>query len=373
MTMGFSRRGMMAMGVGMGVAVLGGGSALANARPRPAKPLLLAHRGCSALRPEHTLASYAKAIADGADFIEPDLVPTKDGVLVARHENNIAETTDVAKHPEFAARRAAKVIDGEKLEGWFTEDFTLAELKTLRAKERLGALRPESMGYDGQFQIVTFEEVIDFVAAEAAARGRTIGIIPEIKHSTYFNGIGLPVEDLFLARVKASRVLAMMPMIVQSFEIANLKRLRTMLGGMANVQLMQLIDDDAQRPADVAAAGGALTYGAMLTPAGLAEIAGYAGWVAPATRRIIPLGADGRLAAPTSLVSDAHKAGLLVGTWTFRPENTFIAGDFRDGSDAKARNPEGSVREIRRYLQTGLDGFFTDDPALGYRALNVSR
>jgi glycerophosphoryl diester phosphodiesterase len=188
---------MMAMGAGLGMAVLAGGSALAAARPRPAKPLLMAHRGCSALRPEHTLASYAKAIADGADFIEPDLVATKDGVLVA--ENNIAETTDVAAHPEFA-RAAVKVIDGEKLEGWFTEDFTLAELKTLRAKERLGALRPESMGYDGQFQIVTFEEVIDFVAAEAAARGRTIGIIPEIKHSTYFNGIGLPVEDMFLAR-----------------------------------------------------------------------------------------------------------------------------------------------------------------------------
>lgn len=373
MTAGFSRRGMMAMGAGLGMAVLAGGSALAAARPRPAKPLLMAHRGCSALRPEHTLASYAKAIADGADFIEPDLVSTKDGVLVARHENNIAETTDVAARPEFTARRALKVIDGEKLEGWFTEDFTLAELKTLRAKERLGALRPESMGYDGQFQIVTFEEVIDFVAAEAAARGRTIGIIPEIKHSTYFNGIGLPVEDMFLARVKASRVLATMPMIVQSFEIANLKRLRTMLAGMANVQLMQLIDDDAQRPADVAAVDGALTYGAMLTPAGLTEIALYADWVAPATRRIIPLGADGRLAAPTSLVADAHKAGLLVGTWTFRPENTFLAGDFRDGGDARARNPEGSVREILRYLQTGLDGFFTDDPALGYRALHVSR
>ncbi|KAJ8138155.1 hypothetical protein OY671_008633 [Metschnikowia pulcherrima] len=164
-----------------------------------------------------------------------------------------------------------------------------------------------------------------------------------------------------------------MPMIVQSFEITNLKRSRTMSAGMANVQSMQLIDDDAQRPADVAAVDGASTYGAMSTPAGSAEIAGYADWVAPATRRIIPLGADGRSGAPTSSVADAHKAGSLVGTWTFRPENTFIAGDFRDGGDARARNPEGSVREIRRYSQTGSDGFFTDDPALGYRALNASR
>jgi glycerophosphoryl diester phosphodiesterase len=347
--------------------------ALAARRLGPsAKPLLFAHRGASALRPEHTLASYAKAIADGADFIEPDLVATKDGVLVARHENAITGTTDVATRPEFAGRRNSKVIDGEAHDGWFVSDFTFAELKTLRAVERLPTMR--GTRYDGAFQVPSFEEIIDFVAAESAARGRTIGLIPELKHSTWFAGAGLALEDRFVATLDAHAYTRSAPVEIQSFEIANLKALRKRLGRPANVRLMQLVvagpDYDRLRPADVAAAGGALTWGEMTAPRGLRDIGAYADVVGPLTRAVIPLGKDGRLAAPTSLVADAHKAGLLVHVWTFRPENAFLAADFRSGVDPNVRNEAGSVAEMRRYLETGIDGLFSDDPALARIAID---
>lgn len=370
--MHFDRREMLVAG---GAALAGLAAGLpARAAVRPVKPVVLGHRGCSALRPEHTLGSYAKAIADGADFIEPDLVVTKDGVLVARHENNIAETTDVAAHGEFAARKATKVIDGVSQTGWFTEDFTLDELKTLRARERMigDGLRAESHSYDGAFRILTLAEIADFLAAEAAARGRTIGLIPEIKHSTYFAGAGLPMEDRFVRELNASLYLKTAPVIVQSFEIANLKALRALLGDMPNIQFMQLIDDDGLHPADVARAGGALTYGDMMKPEGLAAIATYADWVAPWTRQLIPLTADGHLGEPNRVIADAHRVGLLVGCYTFRPENQYLAADWRDDAGPNARNPEGSVAEIRRYLAEGLDGFFTDDPALGRRAVDAA-
>ncbi|WP_342356675.1 glycerophosphodiester phosphodiesterase family protein [Novosphingobium aerophilum] len=336
-----------------------------GALARPDRPLLLAHRGCSARRPEHTLGAYAQAIADGADFIEPDLVGTRDGWLVARHENNIAETTDVADRPEFARRRTTKTIDGVAQQGWFTEDFTLAELRTLRARERLVGMRAESHSYDGMFRLCTFAEIADFVAAEATARGRTIGLVPEIKHSTFFAGIGLPLEPRFRAELAASRYLREAPVIVQSFEVGNLKALRRDLSGFANVRLMQLVDDPDGAPWDWRAAGLTTTYRDMLTPAGLTEIAAYADYVAPNMRQLIPLGPGDRLAAPSGLVEAAHAAGLLVGTWTFRPENRYLAADFRDGSEPGARHEAGSIAEIRRYLATGLDAFFTDDPALG--------
>lgn len=354
--------------MGSGAALAAPAFGAANRRPR-AKPLLVAHRGASALRPEHTLASYAKAIEDGADFIEPDLVATKDGALVIRHENNIAETTDVAAHPEFAGRRTEKIVDGEKQVGWFTEDFTLAELKTLRAKERLGQLRPVSAAMDGWFDLLTFEEMIDFAAAESAARGRPIGLIPEIKHSTYFAGIGLPLEDRFLRTIAAHHQTRTGPLIVQSFETANLRYLRGKLGRQPRLQLMQLCMTSDDRPADVVEAGGTLTYKELLKPARLAEVARYADILAPDTRTIIPLGPDGRLAKPGSVVADAHTAGLLVMPWTFRPENEFLAADFREGSDPAHRSVAGSVAEIRAYLATGIDGFFTDDPAIGRQAL----
>ena len=364
------RRELMAGACALSVQVASGGAAAAQPTPRLApRPQVFGHRGACALRPEHTLASYALAIADGADYVEPDLVITKDGVLVARHENNIAETTDVKARPEFAGRMATKTVDGEAVTGWFTEDFTLAELKTLRAVERLPKVRPQNTIYDGEFQIPTFEEYLDFVAAEAALRGRLIGLVPEIKHSTYFASIGLPMEDRFLAVLAAHSYARRAPVEIQSFEVANLRYLRARLGRPANVRLMQLVDIGDQRPADVAAAGGKLTFAEMTSPAGLVEIARYADVVAPPNRAMIPLGPDQRLAAPTTLVSDAHRAGLLVHSWTFRPENQFLAADFQNGSGPDARNPQGSVAEIGRYLQIGLDGFFTDDPALGRQAI----
>jgi glycerophosphoryl diester phosphodiesterase len=366
-----SRRVMMAAGVSLALAsaLLVSGSALAETtKPRP---LIMAHRGASALRPEHTLAAYAKAIEDGADFIEPDLVATKDGVLVARHENDISGTTDVASHPEFASRRVTKTVDGVQVTGWFTEDFTLADLKTLRARERLGAGRPESQRYDGTFHIVTLDEVADFVAAEASAQGRTIGLIPELKHSTYFAGLGLPLEPRLIAALKASPYLRRAPVIVQSFEVANLKALRAQVKAFGNVRLMQLLGAPDEAPYDSVAAGKRLTYGQMLTPSGLAQIRRYADWLSPPTRMIVPVGADGRLTASTGLVAAAHAQGLLVGTWTFRPENRFLAADFRDASGEDVRNEGGSIAEIRRYLTEGLDGFFTDDPGLGRKALST--
>lgn len=375
--MRLSRRGLLRSGSDAALlatlATTGAGAAIA-APATPGKrerPVLVAHRGSSALRPEHTLAAYAKAIQDGADFVEPDLCSTKDGILVARHENDITETTNVASRPEFAARKATKTIDGEKLTGWFTEDFTFAELKTLRAKERLGAMRPESQGFDGQFQLVSLEEIADFVAAESAARGRTIGLIPEIKHSTYFSGIGLPQEGRLLDLIGRSHQLSRAPLVIQSFEVDNLKALKPKVSGMTNVQLMQLVGDPTQPPPDFAAQGIKRTYGSLLTPAGLKDMATYADWLAPPTRMVIPLDKDGRLAPPSGIVEAAHKAGLKVGVWTFRPENHFLAADFRDGKGDAARNAAGSVAEMQRYLEAGLDGFFTDDPGLGKQAIDA--
>ena len=348
-----------------------GHPARAAARISP-KLELFGHRGACALRPEHTLASYARAIADGADYIEPDLCITKDGVLVARHENNIVETTDVAEHPEFAGRKATKIVDGETQVGWFTEDFTLAELKTLRAVERIPKLRPGNVRYNGEFQVPTFYEMIDFIAAEAATRGRDIGIVPEIKHSTYFAAVGLPMEDRFLKLIADHSYTRRCPLEIQSFELANLKYMRGKLGRPANIRLMQLVDSPQMKPGDVMASGGALTYGQMITPKGMAEIKTYADVVAPQVRAIIPLGADGRMGQPTTFVADAHAAGLLVHIWTFRPENNFLAADFRSSADPAERNEAGSLAEMRRYIDAGIDGFFTDDPAIGRRAIAAS-
>ncbi len=354
------------------VQIAAGGLALAAApafagmlATAPTRPLVYGHRGASALRPEHTLASYAKAIADGADYVEPDLVATRDGVLVARHESNLIETTDVARRPEFASRRSRKMVDGEWHDGWHVDDFTLMELKTLRAIERLPTIRTGNTMYDGQFQVPTWEEIIEFVAAQSAASGRVIGLVPELKSSTYFSEAGLALEDRFISTMLAHEYTRRAPVEIQSFETANLKYLRNKLGKRANVRLMQLVEGGDVRPVDVAKAGGKLTFGQMLQPAGLRDIAAYADVLAPPTRGLIPLGADQRLAKPTSVVDDAHQAGLLLHTWTFRPENRFLAADFRDGNGENARNEAGSVAEMRRYIETGLDGFFSDDPGLG--------
>lgn len=345
-------------------------SATVSAPPaKPRKPLVFGHRGAPAHRPEHTLASYARAIADGVDFIEPDLVASRDGMLVVRHENNLAETTDVATRPEFADRHATKVIDGTAATGWFTEDFTLAELKQLRARERLGPLRPESARFDGEFQILTFDEVADFTAAQAATSGREIGLIPELKHSTFFAGLGLPLEQRFLNAVAAHRYLGRAPVIVQSFETANLRWLRERIGTGSNVRLMQLCES-GEAPWDCAAQGDKRPWAQRLAGNGMAEVARYADFLAPYCRDLIPLDPSGKLGAAASLIARAHDAGLLVGTWTFRPENHFLAADFRDQAGDAARNEDGSVAEIRRYLDAGIDGFFTDDPGLGRAAVD---
>ncbi|MFC5741479.1 glycerophosphodiester phosphodiesterase [Dyella tabacisoli] len=340
-----------------------------DVKPLARKVLVIGHRGASALRPEHTLASYGRAIADGADFVEPDLVMTKDGVPVARHENEISGTTDVASHTEFAGRKATKTIDGQKVTGWFTEDFTLAELKTLRARERLPQFR--STQYDGEFQIPTLEDIIEFVATESATQGRVVGIIPEIKHGTYFQKIGLPMEDRVLAILAAHSYTRTAPVEIQSFEIANLRYLRGKLGkDHQNIRLLQLYGDVKEQPYDVTASGGKLTFGEMMKPAGLREVATYADAIGPNIRSIIPLAADGTLGKPTALVRDAHAAKLELHPYTFRPENYFQAKNFQQGSDPKTFNEAGSIAEIRAYLDAGIDAFFTDDPALGRKALD---
>ena len=367
-----SRRGLIRAGAGIAAS----GAMLGNARPALSatngneprkKPLVIAHRGCSALRPEHTLAAYAKAIEQGADFIEPDLVSTKDGVLIARHENNIADTTDVAAHPEFADRRTTKVIDGEKITGWFTEDFTLAELKTLYARERLPELR--STAYDGQFRIASLDEILAFLVQQAGRANRGIGLVPEIKHPTYFQSIGLPMEDKLLAALRGNAYTNVGPVTIQSFETANLRYLHGKIGRGSNIRLLQLLWKGDTQPADIAKAGGTLTYAQMMTPAGLKDIAGYADGIGPELRSIIPLDAKGALGTPTALVRDAHAAGLMVIPYTFRPENHFQPSNLRKGAD-NARNVEGSIAEMRAYLATGIDAFFTDDPALGRQAVD---
>lgn len=370
--------GVLRRGLTRRQALAGGGALFAagavGAAATTHRPEVFGHRGASALRPEHTLASYAKAIADGADFIEPDLVISKDGVLVIRHENNIAETTDVARHPEFAGRRTEKIVDGQRQVGWFVEDFTLAELKTLRAIERLPKLRPQNAAMDGAFDLVTWPEMIDFAAAAASARGYPIGLVPELKHSTYFRSIGMPLEDRFLETLAAHDYTRRCPLVVQSFEISNLKYLRARLGRSDRLRLMQLTSGEPAGlcPADVVKAGGTLTYRAMMQPPGLADIARYADIVSPDTRSIIPLRPDGRLAAPSAVTADAHRAGLQVIPYTFRPENHFLAADFRDARGDADRNRTGSIAEMRRYLATGIDGLFTDDPALGRRAVQIA-
>ncbi len=347
----------------------------ATEKPLAAKVQVIGHRGACAWEPEHTLASYARAMDDGADFIEPDLVMTRDGVMVARHENDIGDTTDVASHPEFASRRARRIVDGRAVTGWFTEDFTLAELKTLRARERLPELR--GTGHDGRWQILAFDEVVDFVAAGSARLGRVIGIMPEIKHGSYFRRIDRPMEDALLATLAAHAYARSAPVAIQSFEVANLQYLRDRLGGAQarqrhpNIRLLQLLDEGHRQPYDVATAGGRLTYAQMMTPAGLREVARRADAIGPHCHAIIPRLADGTLGQPTTLVRDAHAAGLEVLPYTLRPENLFLARDFWRGTDPHSYNAEGAMAEMRAYLDTGIDGFFTDDPALGRRALDA--
>lgn len=342
----------------------------------PPSPAVTGHRGASALRPEHTLASYLQAIDDGADIIEPDLVATKDGVLVARHENDITGTTNVAQASQFAARKATKTIDGIPVTGWFTEDFTLAELKTLRAKERIPANRPANAAYDGQFEIPTLQEVIDLVKKESQARNKVIGIYPETKHPSYFKSVGLPLEKRLVDQLVANGYRGKdAAVFIQSFEVANLKELRA----MTSMRLVQLIDNPNNSPApngaprnapyDFVAAGSARTYADLVTPAGLKEIATYADVVSPYKEVIIPRTAANELGSASSFVSNAKAAGLKVHTWTLRPENPFLPISMRKPDVTSLTQRGDSIAEINAYLKAGIDGFFTDDPAVGRAAV----
>jgi glycerophosphoryl diester phosphodiesterase len=310
-----------------------------------ATPILIAHRGASGERPEHTLASYQLAIDQGADFIEPDLVLTKDGVLVARHENEISETTDVSARAEFAAREAKS--------GWFTEDFTLAELKTLRAKERLPQLRPANMAYDGQFAVPTFDEILELIKVNEAKLGRRIGVYPETKHPTYFTKIGLPHEGALLASLKRFGYSKRDDLVfIQSFEVGNLKALRT----KTKLRLIQLIDAEGG-PADAPA----VRYADIITAKGLKAVAKYADGIGPNKALVIPRGADGALGTPTMLVRDAHAAGLAVHPWTFRRENYFLPTGQKVGTDPT--KPGDLAAEIAVFVAAGVDGVFSDNSA----------
>jgi glycerophosphoryl diester phosphodiesterase len=342
--------------------------------PAPAAPkaLVIGHRGASAQRPEHTLASYERAIEDGADVVEPDLVMTRDGVLVARHENEIGTTTNVAELKQFASRKRIKVIDGERLDGWFTEDFTLAELKTLRARERIPQLRKANTQYNDKYEIPTFDEIIEMVAKASQRSKRVIGLYPETKHPSYFRGIGLPLEDKLVAALRAHTYTRRAPVFVQSFETGNLRDLRQRLGSsMPNIKLVQLIGGPKSRPADWRLAGDTRTCADMMTPIGLREVASYANGIGPEKSNVVPRDANGNLGTPTALVRNAHAAGLLVHPYTFRPENSFLPRNLRTGGDDATRSPAGMVREVQAFLAAGIDGFFTDDPALGREAVDT--
>ena len=317
------------------------------------------HRGAAGYRPEHTLASYRVGARLGADYIEPDLVSTKDHVLVARHEPAIGATTDVADHPEFAARRRTKVIDGVTFANeWFTEDFTLAELKTLRAKERLPGVRRRNTIYDGRYMIPTFEEVIDLRDRLSRELHRRIGLVPELKHSTYFRSLGLGLEKPLVRTLRRNGIAGRGGNVtVQSFEVSNLKALRPLLRG---VPLVQLFDARTSRPGDVLAAGAATTYGDMATPAGLREVATYADVASPSKDYIVPRDASGRSLAPTTFVRDAHAAGLDVVAYTFRNENNFLPLELRSGTDPAEYG--NAIAEYEQFFRLGVDGVFSDNP-----------
>jgi len=346
-------------------------------------PLVIGHRGTAGYLPDHTLEGYALAIELGADYIEPDLVATKDGVLIARHEPNITATTDVADRPEFAARRRTMLVDGALESGFFASDFTLAEIKTLRAKQPIPADRPTQ--FDGKFQIPTFDEVIALAKRKSAETGRVIGIYPETKHPTYHQKLGLPLEDKLLAALtRAGWNHRHAPVFIQSFEQANLKA----LSKKTRVRLIQLVDADDvnadgslaynapfDRPYDWTASGKpellARTFGWFATDEGLDDIATYAYGIGPWKRYIVSTVDDGSvsgpgeaarvLAEPTDLIERAHSRGIKVHTWTFRNEQRRLANDY-------AGNP---INEYLQFYRLGIDGVFSDftDTAIVARTL----
>ncbi len=320
---------------------------LLAAMPAQAQEMLvIAHRGASAERPEHTLAAYERAIDQGADYIEPDLVATKDLVLVARHENELSSTTDVASREEFEDRRREKTIDGQRVSGWFAEDFTLVELRTLRARERIPALRQANARFDGLYAVPTLAEIVKLVRAKEAETGRRIGLYPELKHPTFLlQNEGIDLVDLLLREFRQLGITPADPVFVQSFEIAPLQRLKQRGGGFKLVQLVAPLGGPADEPA--------MRYAEMIAPTGLAEIATYADAVG--AHLALVLNEDG---SPTSMVANAKAAGLAVHLWTLRKENGFLAPELKIGERADA---EGNWRRLfSAAIASGAQGFFTD-------------
>ncbi|MBD8868594.1 glycerophosphodiester phosphodiesterase family protein [Nocardioides donggukensis] len=332
-------------------------------RPHPSlvvTPAVVAHRGASGYRPEHTLEGYRLAARLGADDIELDLVPTRDGVLVARHGSELSATTDVADHPEYADRRTARRVDGVTLEGWFAEDFTLAEIKTLTARERFPDLRPGSAAYDGRFGIPTLNEVLAMVHAESTRSGRTLGVMLELKHAAHFAASGLPLEEPLLRDLGRHGLdHARSRVTVMSFEPGVLRR----LARRTTVQVVQLLDEADRRPADLVADGDHRTYADLCTPAGLAEIDEYADGVAAHTSLVLPRSSTGEARGPSSLVRDAHRQWLTVHVWTLRAEDRFLPTRFRSAGapDGPGRS-RGLAAEAGAVLDAGCDGVITDQP-----------
>ena len=375
-----ARAGVLGLTLAAALAACGGSDDARYPTLTGDRPLVIGHRGASGYLPDHTLEGYKKAIDMGADFIEPDLVATKDGVLVARHEPNITGTTDVSTRAEFASRKTKKVVDGVEEEGWFASDFTLAEIKTLRAIQPLSDRDPQ---YNGKFQIPTLDEVLDLAKSEGSKVGRTVGVYPETKHPTYHANLGLKLEDRLLATLaKYGYTTKASPVIVQSFEVSNLKYLRS----KTQIRLVQLVDaDDVKadgsmslvapydKPYDFAVAGDSRTFASLLTPEGLKEVKTYADGIGPWKPYLIPskqvdanndgkaddLNGDGKIderdrvmMPATAVVPNAHAAGLFVHAYTFRSEAKRLASDFK--GDPKA--------EYKLFYALGVDGVFSDFP-----------
>ncbi|MET9889981.1 glycerophosphodiester phosphodiesterase [Streptomyces sp. NPDC006465] len=364
----------------LGAAVLGAGGAVlglpgvAGADERHGgggyrslpRPTVIGHRGASGYRPEHTFGSYQLALDLGADVVEAgDLVPTKDGHLVCRHEPEIGGTTDVSAHPEFADRKTTKTLDGVATTGWFTEDFTLAELKTLRAVERIPANRPHNTLYNGRWEIPTFEEVLRWQDEQTRKRGKQVWIYPETKHPTYFRKLGLGLEER-VARLlrKYGKDKRDSPVILQSFEPSSIERLDKLVGN----PLAVLLSAANTRPWDFVEAGDPRTVADLVTPEGLKWIASFAQGIGPTLDLIIPKDAAGNLTQPTTLVADAHRAGLILHPYTMRNENPFLPASFRRGTAADAYGDAFGAFKV--YFETGIDGVFSDnaDTALLARA-----
>ncbi|WP_405878526.1 glycerophosphodiester phosphodiesterase [Streptomyces sp. NBC_01136] len=366
---GTARRALLGAAVlGAGGAVLGlPGAARADERQGSGgygggykslpKPAVIGHRGASGYRPEHTFGSYQLALDMGADVIEAgDLVPTKDGHLVCRHEPEIGGTTDVSAHPEFADRKTIKTLDGVAVTGWFTEDFTLAELKTLRAVERIPANRPHNTLYNGRWEIPTFEEVLHWQDEQTRKRGKQVWIYPETKHPTYFRALGLGLEER-LAKVLRGhgKDKKNSPVIIQSFEPSSIQRLDKLVDN----PLVVLLSAANTRPWDFVTAGDPRTVADLVKPEGLKWIASYAQGIGPTLDLVIPKDANGALTTPTTLVADAHRAGLILHPYTMRNENTFLPANFRQGTDPNAYGD--AFGAFKTYFATGIDGVFSDN------------